>query len=66
MTQRCNCGGVMESGDLLGYPKLFSCRRCGATLIVDTKGIQKWVSADGKQGTYCPKPEKEDKSNVLF
>lgn len=60
MTQRCNCGGEMESG------KLFSCRQCGATLIVDTKGIQKWFSADGKQGTYCPKSEKEDKSNVLF
>jgi hypothetical protein len=66
MTQQCNCGGEMESGDLLGYPKLFSCRQCGATLIVDTKGIQKWFSADGKQGTYCPKSEKEDKSNVLF
>ena len=66
MTQRCNCGGEMESGDLLGYPKLFSCRQCGATLIVDTKGIQKWFSADGKQGTYCPKSEKEDKSNVQF
>lgn len=66
MTQRCNCGGEMESGDLLGYPKLFSCRQCGAILIVDTKGIQKWFSADGKQGTYCPKSEKEDKSNVLF
>ena len=66
MTQQCNCGGEMVSGDLLGYPKLFSCRQCGATLIVDTKGIQKWFSADGKQGTYCPKSEKEDKSNVLF
>ena len=66
MTQQCNCGGEMESGDLLGYPKLFSCRQCGATLSVDTKGIQKWFSADGKQGTYCPKSEKEDKSNVLF
>ena len=66
MTQQWNCGGEMESGDLLGYPKLFSCRQCGATLILDTKGIQKWFSADGKQGTYCPKSEKEDKSNVLF
>lgn len=50
----------MESGDILGYPKVFSCKKCGATLIVDTRGIQQWFTADGKQGTYMPKSEKED------
>ena len=60
LREGCNCGGVMESGDIWDYPKIFTCKKCRATLIVDTRGIQKWFTADGKQGTYMPKSEKED------
>ncbi len=59
MAKRCNCGEMMKAIDIVDYPKQYVCPVCGATLMIDNKGIQKWYNADGEQGTYAPK-EKEN------
>lgn len=56
----CNCGATMRTENTYDYPKTFSCPKCGATLMIDNRGIQKWYSVEGKQGTYMPPENKGD------
>ena len=44
----------MNGFEVTFYPKTYECPACGATLMIDTKGIHHWYNSEGKQGTYMP------------
>ena len=52
--KRCNCGEQMNGFEVTFYPKTYECPSCGATLMIDTKGIHHWYNSECKQGTYMP------------
>ena len=63
MPYLCMCGAKMRCVNNYDYPHIYSCPKCGGTLMIDNRGIQRWSNADGKPGTYQPpvKPKKEEK-----